>query len=335
MKNIAILPKGETKEKIITKENIMYVRKKAIIQFITKFFRALLIMGLCFLILQPILNQISVSIMHRDNLFDPTVIAVPRQFSTINFIMAMGFMNYWPTLFRTIGVTFLVAFLQISACALAAYGFARYEFPLKRFWFFCVILTILIPPQVIMAPLFLNFRFFDIFGIISAIRGEPLNLIGNLGGYLLMVSTGMGLRSGLYIFMIRQYFRGVPRDLEESAYIDGCNRFRTFVQIMLPDSMPILASCFLFAFVWQWTDGFYSSIFLINTGVLSLEVSALGENFIGWWITNYGHAARPPVAILQAIISTGMLLTIAPLIVLYGFTQRTFVESIGTSGIKM
>lgn len=312
-----------------------YVVKRKISSFSIKFLRGLLLAGLCFMILQPLLNQLSVSLMHHDDLFDPTVINIPRNFSTGNFAMADMLMSYWSTLIRTIGVTFLVATLQIIACVLAAYGFARYEFPLKRFWFFCVVLTIVVPPQTIMAPLYLNFRFFDIFGIFQATTGAPLNLLNNLVGYLMLVGTGMGLRSGLYIFMLRQYFRGMPKDLEEAAYVDGTGRLRTFVQIMLPDAVPMIVSCFLFAFVWQWTDSFYASLFLGNTGVLSMELSALGDRFINWHVGIYGHAVLPATAVLQAIIATGILMTLAPLIILYIFAQRTFVESIGTSGIKM
>ena len=180
-----------------------YLVKRAISTFFLKLFRGLLIGGLCFMILQPILNQLSVSLMHHDDLFDPTVVNVPANFSSANFSMAIMLMDYWATLARTIGVTFVVATLQIIACVLAAYGFARYEFPLKRFWFTCVILTIVIPPQTIMAPLYLNFRFFDIFGLFELFTGSSLNLLNNLGGYLILVATGMGLRSGLYIFMLR------------------------------------------------------------------------------------------------------------------------------------
>ena len=74
----------------------------------------------------------------------------------------------------------------------------------------------------------------------------------------------MGLKNGLYIYMIRQFFRNIPKEMEEAAYVDGCGMLETFVKIMLPDAKPILTSCFLFAFVWQWTDSFYSKMFLGN-----------------------------------------------------------------------
>jgi multiple sugar transport system permease protein len=185
----------------------------------------------------------------------------------------------------------------------------------------------------------MNFRFFDVFGILTLIFGAPLNML-NLGGYLMMVATGMGLRSGLYIFMLRQYMRNMPKELEEAAYVDGCGKLRTFIQIILPDAVPMLVSCFLFAFVWQWTDGFYNSMFLTGQGVMSMQMSALGETFrnyfISWVISQQGgQGFAPPVAEMQQMISTGLLLGIAPIILIYVFAQRLFVESIGQSGLKM
>ena len=295
--------------------------------------KTILLFGLCFLILQPIFNQISISLMSSADLFDPTVIAIPRNPSLANYRVAIHLMGYWGTLLRSLGITLLVAVLQIIACTLTAYGFARFKFPFKRFWFVCVLLTIIVPPQTIMAPLFLNFRFFDVFGIFTLTTGEPLNLLDTLSGYLILVATGMGLRSGLYVFMLRQYFRNMPKELEEAAYVDGCSRLRTFVQIMLPDAKPMLASCFLFAFVWQWTDGFYSTLFLREQGVIAVQMVGLLDRFRQYYYGLVGVAPGPAVA--QSMIATGMLLGVIPLIILYSFTQRAFVESIGQSGLKM
>ena len=297
-------------------------------------FRTVLIFGLCFLILQPILNQISVSFMAWEDLFNPIVISVPYNFSVMNFQVVSEIIDYWPSLLRTIGITLLVSVLQIIACTLAGYGFARYKFPFKNFWFMCVILTIIVPPQTIMAPLYLNFRFFDIFGIITLINGQPLNLLNTLTGYLILVSTGMGLRSGLYIFMLRQHFRNMPKELEEAAYVDGCGQFRTFLQIMLPDAKPMVVSCFLFSFVWQWTDSFYATLFLNSHNVLAIGLGSLADRFRDYYAAIY-DVIQPPMAITQAVIATGMLMTLIPLIILYIFAQRAFVESVSQTGIKM
>lgn len=300
----------------------------------------ILLFGLCFLILQPLFHQFSSSIMSREDLFDSTVISIPRYPTLNNYREVMYLMNYWASLGRTLAITLGIAVLQIAACTLVAYGFARFEFPLKKFWFACVMLTIIVPPYVILAPMFLNFLHFDIFGIFTFFRGEPVQLVDTIRGYAMLSATAMGLRNGLYIFMLRQYFRNMPKELEESAWVDGCGKLRTFVQIMLPDAVPMLVSCFLFAFVWQWTDGFYTSMFLRDYGVMATQMSSLGDVFNNHYVmqvmgTVGGHGIQPPVALLEAIISTGVLLGIAPVLLIYIVAQRGFVESIGQSGIKM
>ena len=303
-----------------------------------RFFRAVLLFGLCFLILQPLLDKLSVSFMADGDLFDATVISVPRNFTLDNFRTAGMLMGYWPSLFQTLGIVFVSALLQVAACTLAAYGFARYKFPFKRVWFACVLLVIIVPPQVIMASLYLNFRFFDVFGIFRLVSGQTVNLLGSFWGFWLLSATGMGLKSGLYIFILRQYFRGVPKDLEEAAYIDGCGKFKTFARIMLPDAMPMLVSCLLFSFVWQWTDSFYSNLFLANYDMLAIRLASLADIFNHWWANvaaGTAIGAVAPLAHTQMIIATGMLMVLAPLVLLYLVAQKAFVESLAQTGIKM
>ncbi|MCL1988943.1 MAG: carbohydrate ABC transporter permease [Firmicutes bacterium] len=311
-----------------------YLLRTDIRRVLGNFLMVVLLFGLCFLILQPLFHQFSNAIMSRDDLFDPTVITIPRQPSWANFRQAAELMNYWSSLFSTIVITFSVAVLQIAACTLVAYGFSRFNFPLKRFWFACVIVTIIVPPHTIMASMFLNFRFFDLFGFVSLINGEPINLLQTVQGYLILSAGAMGLRNGLYIFMLRQYFRNMPKELEESAWVDGCGKLRTFAQIMLPDAVPMLVSCFLFAFVWQWTDGFYTGMFLQGQGVMAHQMSSLGEAFRVAY-ANMNDAVPPSIAQIEAMISTGVLMGITPIIAIYLVAQRFFVESIGQSGIKM
>jgi len=315
-----------------------YFLKKTVWELIYKFFRALLLFGLCFLILQPLLDKLSVSFMEQQDLYDGTVISIPRHFTLDNYRLSGRLLEYWPSFFQTLGIVVVSSFLQITACALAAYGFARFSFPLKNFWFLCVMLIIVVPPQTIMSSLYLNFHFFDVFGIFRLFTGKPLNLLNSVAGYWLLSATGMGLKSGLYIFMLRQYFRGVPRELEEAAWVDGCGRLKTFVRIMLPDASPMITSCFLFSFVWQWTDSFYSTLFLTNYKMLSSGLGGLASRFAQWWtVINGGTVSGTiaPVGYTQAMLATGMLMFLAPLIVLYLLAQRAFVESLSQTGIKM
>ena len=317
-----------------------YLLKKTLGGWCVAIGRAMLLFGMCFLILQPILNKISVSFMAEEDLYNPMVISIPEHFTIANYVLAIDFVDYWVSLRNTFVISLTIAILQIIVCTLVGYGFARFDFPLKKVWFAMVILTIVIPPQTISSSLHLHFAFFDVFGIIKAITGDTINLRTGVTPYYLMSATCMGLKNGLYIFMIRQFFRNIPKELEEAAYVDGCGTLKTFFKIMLPDAKPIITSCFLFAFVWQWTDSFYSRLFLGNVSLLSIQTSRIGDRLGGYISTilggNMGGVAMTPSAgYINCIVSTGTLLMIVPLIALYLFAQKGFVESISASGIKM
>ena len=312
-----------------------YLLKKKIIEIAVSICRFILLFGMCFLILQPILNKISVSFMTEQDLYNPIVTNIPEHFTTANYKMASDVMSYPKALVNSIVISFTIALLQITVCTLVGYGFARFKFPLKNMWFACVILVILIPPQTIVSSLYLHFRFFDIFGIIKLITGETINLRGSKLPYYLMSATAMGLKNGLYIYMIRQFFRNIPGDMEEAAYVDGCGMLRTFARIMLPQSKPILSSCFLFAFVWQWTDGFYSKMFLGTTPLVSTSLARIVDSLGAYIQRISGIKTTISVAYSNCILSTGTLMIILPLIVIYLFAQRAFVESISATGIKM
>ncbi|MDR0455509.1 MAG: carbohydrate ABC transporter permease [Treponema sp.] len=316
-----------------------YHLQKNIGGIVYKFCRAVLLFGLCFLILQPLLDKLSVSFMEQQDLYDSTVVSIPRNFTLGNYTLAGQLLNFGPSLLQTMIIIVVSSLLQVSACTLAGYGFARYKFPLKNFWFMCVMLIIVVPPQTIMASLYLNFRFFDIFGLARLITGRPINLLNSAACFWLLSATGMGLKSGLYIFMLRQYFRGMPKELEEAAWVDGCGRFKTFIRIMLPDATPMLTSCLLFSFVWQWTDSFYSSLFLSNYKMLSIGLSGIADRLGAWWSSMNSSSgavfSAAPVGYTQAMIATGMLICLAPLVLLYLVAQKAFVESLSQTGIKM
>ena len=153
--------------------------------------------------------------------------------------------------------------------------------------------------------------------------------------YYLLSAGCMGLKNGLYIYMIRQFFRNIPSDMEEAAYVDGCGTLKTFFLIMLPEAKPIITSCFLFSFVWQWTDGFYSRMFLGNTTLVSLSLSRIVDSLGAYIQRLTGVKTTISVAYSNCILATGTLMIILPLIILYLFAQRQFVESISSTGIKM
>lgn len=291
----------------------------------------ILMLGLCFMILQPLLNKISVSFMEEQDLYDKTVVAIPKHFTLDNYAVALQLMDYGKSFMSTFTLAVAVAVLQVVSTLLVGYGFARYHFPLKKFWFAMVILMIVVPPQTYSSSLMLHFQYFDIFGIFKAVTGEPVMLTGTPLPILLMAGTCTGLKCGLYIYLFRQYFRNVPKDIEEAAFIDGCGTLRTLFDVMLPDAMPLATSCFLFSFVWQWTDNYFTNLLMKSSNLLPIKLSALGymvESFV-----KEDVAVSPTY--VAALNSTGTILVLIPVILLYLVAQKRFVKSLSASALKM
>ena len=325
---------GKTKSKDRPKMSALRKKKIATNAFIS-FVRFILLFGLCFMIIQPILNKISVSFMTEGDLYDPVVINIPAHFTTANYQLSAKLMNYKLAFKNSMITSLTIGLLRVAVCTLVGYGFARYEFPFKKFWFGCVLLMIIIPPQIMSTSLYLHFKFFDFLGIAKLVTGNTINLRGSVLPYYLLSAGCMGLKNGLYIYLIRQFFRNIPKELEEAAYVDGAGTLKTFVIIMLPDAKPILVSCFLFSFVWQWTDGFYSRMFLGNLKLVSTSLSSIADDLSTYIASQTGVQTTVSVAYSNCILSTGTLMIILPLIFLYLFAQKGFVESLSSTGIKM
>lgn len=295
--------------------------------------RGIIIIGICFTILKPLILKISVSFMNESDLYDASVKYVAKHFTFNNYLLALSGMDYVTVLIRTLLLSAGVALVQLIACLLTAYGFARFKFPLKKLLFACVIFTLIVPPQVIMLPLFMNYRFFDIFGIFKATTGSTVNLIDTYWPFFIQACTTMGVRNGLYIYMLRQFFKGMPKELEEAAYVDGCGKLRTFAQIMVPSAIPMMVTVFLFGFVWQWTDSFYTSLYLDRTQVMSTALSSLAVNAYSQYEGYGGTMTFISPGYVSMINNTGTVLMIIPLIILYVICQKFFVEGIERSGI--
>ena len=311
-----------------------YLLKRVLTQKFVSIARALLLFGLCFMIIQPILIRFSTGFMEEKDLYDSTIVLVPRHLTLENYQHVFNMTDFPNSMLNTLWVSLLVSVLQVVSCTLVAYGFARYEFPLKKFWFACVVMLIIVPPTTIQTSLYMSFANFDIFGIFTAITGKPINLRTSLWPYTMMSLTCMGLKNGLYIYMLRQYFKNVPDSLEEAAFVDGCSTMRTFTQIMLPDAMPTIASCFLFSFVWQWTDLFYSRNFLSSYSLYSVQLSSIVSRMARYFSADASKAVVVPNGRQQQLIAIGVLICCIPLIILYCFTQKTFVQSLAMTGSK-
>ncbi len=312
-----------------------YLLRKSVMGILWKIARFVLLFGMCFLILQPILNKISVSFMEEQDLYNPIVVSIPLHPTGANYIRAAHIMKYAKGLKNSAIFAITISILQTAMCTIVGYGFARFKFPLKKFWFGCVFALIVIPPQTFSSSLYVHFARFDLFGIL---RSKPLNLLDSITPFYLLSATCMGLKNGLYIYLVRQFFRNIPGDLEEAAYVDGCGMMKTFVRIMLPEAKPIITSCFLFSLVWQWTDGFYARLFLNNTVLVSTSLAKIVDTLSVEIAKEMGISDSMITISTQlsnCILSTGTLMIVLPILVVYLFAQKAFVESISSSGIKM
>lgn len=262
-----------------------------------KFLQYALLIGLSYYILSPLLLKIATSFMTESDLLDSLVVYIPREFTLWNYRRAAEFLNYWEALRNTALISLTAGLIQMLVCSLVGYGLAKFKFKGRGLVMAVVFFSIITPPLTYQPSMYLHFRYFDVFGIIEATTGSTINLLDSLWPLLILSVTGFAFKNGLYIFMMMQFFRGFPEELEEAAYVDGYGVFRTFFRIILPNSIPMLITVFTFAFAWQWTDTFYTSMFFSRIKTLS---NMLSRGFEG--MTVDGHAMA---------LSAGQPLTIA------------------------
>jgi len=312
------------------------VRNKSM-AWLWSIFRLVLIIGIGFIIIRPILMQISVAFKSPEDIYNPTIYLVPVHFTMENVKYAMDILNYWPLLQNTLLFVIVTTIVSAASCALAGYGFARFKFPGSNVLFALVVLTILIPASTLMVPMYLHFRNFDVLGLVTLFTGkEGVNLLNTYWPSIITSALGVGLKSGLYIYIFRQFFRGLPKEIEEAALIDGAGGIRTFLTIMLPNAIPPIITVMLFAFVWQYNDTFYASLFMSNSELMANAVAALPANvnkFLPELLGLVGREARADPNHVAMIVDTGILMAIAPLIIMYLFVQRYFVESVERTGV--
>ncbi len=299
-------------------------------RWLWSFIRLVLIAGLSFVILYPIIQKISTAIKAKTDLYSPIVVWIPEHYSFENVKNAISIMDYWKTLLNTFTLSATTTILTAISCALAGYAFARLKFKGSNLLFGGVILTIMVPPTTILIPMYLNLKDFSLMGLIPLITGKSVNLLNSYWPFILTSITANSLKAGLYIFIFRQFFRGIPREVEEAAYMDGASVGQTFLRIMLPNAIPSIITVLLFSFVWQWNDSFFTTTYLTSSHVMSTQLSSLPYN-LAIFLGNDASAKDP--FYLSMVQDTGILLAILPLIIMYLFVQRYFVESIERTGL--
>lgn len=295
--------------------------------------RALFLIGFCFVILYPVISMLSRAVMQESDLYDNAVIWVPKHFTLKNLIFAWRNMDYPRAFLNSLWLSGSTTVLSTMSCMMAGYAFARFDFPLKRLAFAVAVLTIMLPPQQTMIPLYLHFNNFDVLGLFSLFGATPPDLLDSYWPFLALSATGMSIRNGLFIFIFRQYFRSVPWETEESAMVDGASALRIFFSIMLPGAVTMIATVVLFSFVWQWNDTYYTNLFLQDLQTLPKAYQTY-KMFItgGSAELKVGYNTTDP-NVVALLLNSGIFLVMVPLIAVYLFTQRYFVEGIERSGL--
>ena len=295
--------------------------------FVLNLFRWIVIIGIAYVIIGPVLGMLSRSFFSDADNYNTMVYMIPQSPTLDRYKIAAGTLNYKTTVVNSLVYSLLLMLIQVVMCSMVGYGFARYNFPFKKLFFACVVLMIVVPTHTIMLPLYMTFSNFDVLGIVTLINGKPLNLLSTPVPMYIMTFFSCGLRSGLYIYIFTQFFRGLPKEIEEAAFVDGCGVWYTYFRIMLRNAMPAAITVAIFSLVWQYNDTFYARLFNISDNlVISKRIAGLQLT-----ISNVYKIYDPNI--LELYMDAGILLMMVPLIIIYVLLQKQFVEGVERSGI--
>lgn len=260
----------------------------------------LIAVGLLFL--TPLLWMVSSSLKGNEQLFAPDPTWLPNPVRWDNYPKALTSIPFFVYLGNTLTIALLAVLGSLLSCSVVAYGFARIEWPGRDALFFLLLATMMLPAQVTMIPTFLLYRW-----------------LGWYGTFLpLVVPSFFG--SAFLVFLLRQFFLTIPKELSEAARIDGAAEFTTFTRVILPLAKPALATLALFTFLHHWNDFLGPLLYLKDQSRYTL---ALG-------LQQFLNAYRSEWGLLMAASTVVTL----PIIVLFFFTQRTFIQGIAMSGSK-
>jgi multiple sugar transport system permease protein len=300
--------------------------------------RTFILIGLIFVILLPIFQKFSFALRHPMDITNPQVIWIPENFSNINFQIAYQLLDFGNTIWNTLIISAVSMLIQVMATAIAGYAFARLKFKGSNIVFYVILATLVVPNETLHISRVLYFSNSTFLGI---------RLIGNVFSMFILAAFGMGIRSAIFIYLFRQFFKGLPTELEESAQVDGAGVFRTFWSVMLPNARGAIVTVGLFAFVWQWNDYYFASLFQYsanNFAVLSTKLAggtdALFTVLSGWVARGDSffqeltdETVRQNTLFYGLVANTAALLMMLPLLIGYFFVQKLFVESIERTGI--
>ncbi len=296
--------------------------QKILLEKLVAIGRMFIIIGLSFVILYPVLYMVSVSFRAPEDVMEPSVVWIPRHFTLGNYPMAAWLLDYGRSLTTSLTLSLLCAVLQCFTCSVTGYGFARFQFKGKNALLLGALATLLVPMQTTMMPLYNNFVQFSNFTKIPTID-TPIPLA-------VSALFGVGLKAGLFIFLFYQFYRNMPVELEDAAYIDGCGPIKTYFNIIIPNAGSMFLVVFVLSLVWYWNDSYATVLYYPSNNPLSLALANMANRILSSVKpdgTNYTTAET------MAYLKTGALMCVAPILIIYAFLQRRFTRSVINSGI--
>ena len=316
--------KKKNESNTFTPDQRKLLYKKRALNVTINVVRYFFLLALSYVVLFQLFFMISYAVRPKIDTYNPSVVWIPSALTMDNFEVAFEQLDYLKSGFASLWLMELSALIEVMSCAVVAYGFARFQFREKNLVFFLVLLTIVVPSQMVIIPTYIRYAHFDILGIgkffIDTFNLPDFrpNLLNTGLTFWLPSLFGVGVRSGLFIFIYRKFFEGLPRELEEAAYVDGAGPLRTFISVILPSSGVVFLTVTIFSTIWHWNESYLTSMYNQLNPPLAVQLENIKST------------------ILKDSRSAGMaacLLFIAPVLIMYMFLQRKFVQSIDRVGI--
>lgn len=273
-----------------------------------------------FIYLYPVLYMISKSFMSLDDILDSSVNWIPSSFNFNNYTVAGKSMDFWKSFGQSVLIAGVPTICNLISCSIVGYGLARFNFPGKKVVFGVLILSFVLPKQITMIPTY---------ALLSNMK-----LLGTIWAFILPALTAQGLNAPIFILIFYQFFKQVPKALIEAAQIDGAGHFRSFVRISLPSAAPAFVTVGLFSFVWYWNESYLTNLYvhgvMQSSGITTLVIQL--KNFATDF-NSYQTTAGTATNLNESISMAGTMLSILPLLIMYLFLQKQYVESIDKTGI--
>lgn len=288
-----------------------------------------------YLILYPLLYMVITAISSGNAYNNSIRVWLPSELNVVeNFSRAIEILDYGKAFLSTFKNQIVGALLEVASCAFVAYGFARFNFKGKRICTAFLLISILVPDMIVIIPRVLGYShvdFLGVLGLLNELTGVDLRLriIDTSFTFWIPSLLGVGLKSGILIYIYIQFFHSLPHELEEAAWIDGAGPIRTFFSIALPSSGVVILTVSVFAVIWHWNDSLLSSMYLLEDYPLAVKLTLFESTMAQKFFLTLSRDTPDGAVVLMA----GCLLFILPMLIMYMIVQRWFIESIDRVGI--